>query len=30
MMETHSDVKDAIFNIKLYRKGFDGLPGEFL
>lgn len=30
MIETHSEIKDAVFNIKLYRRGSDGLPGEFL
>lgn len=30
MIETRSEVKDATFVVKLYRKGKDGLPGEFL
>lgn len=30
MVETESDVKDAVFNLMLYRKSKEGLPGEFL
>lgn len=30
MVQTNSKVKDAVFNLKLYRKGEDGLPGAFL
>ncbi len=30
MVQTESEVKDAIFNVKLYRKDKNGLPGEFL
>lgn len=30
MIETNSHVRDAVFNLKFYQKGADGLPGEFL
>lgn len=30
MIETHSEISDAIFNIRLYRKGVNGEPGAFL
>ncbi len=30
MIQTSSSVKDAVFNLKLYRKDENGLPGAFL
>lgn len=30
MIETNSRVKDAVFNLKLYRKDKNGLPSAFL
>ncbi len=30
MVRTNSKVKDAVFNLKLYRKDENGLPGAFL
>lgn len=30
MLETYSDVKDGIFNLRLYRMGKDGQPGAYL